>query len=75
MASLVVEGARAGADTGMGADGGGAGAEASEEGLGLYTPAGWFHWLVGDAPSASPADDWHVVFGGSYPPPGGPIVA
>lgn len=44
------------------------------EGLALFTPAGWFHWLVGDAPANS-HDDWHVVFGGSYPPPGGPVTA
>ena len=45
------------------------------EGLALFTPAGWFHWLVGDAPAAAaaaeadgpPPDDWHVCFGGSYP--------
>ena len=67
------------------------------EGVALFTPAGWFHWLVGDgaaAPTdgdgaaaaaeggaaaegdgvaaeeaaAGSASDWHVCFGGSYPP-------
>ena len=28
---------------------------AESEGLAVFPPAGWFHWLVGDAPAASPS--------------------
>lgn len=45
--------------------------------LAFFTPAGWFHWLVGDtchAPDCAPdgcapgCSDWHVAFGGSFFP-------
>jgi len=46
--------------------------ESEDIGLALFTPAGWFHWLLGDVsaasdlPEKSEDDDWHVVFGGSF---------
>jgi hypothetical protein len=44
---------------------------ADGEGLALYTPAGWFHWLAGDSGERG----WHCVFGGSFFPRGGAEAA
>jgi|MDSY01.1.fsa_nt_gb hypothetical protein len=49
--------------------------EREDEGVSLFTPAGWFHWLLGDGSSdcsdledKATGDDWHVIFGGSFFP-------